>query len=216
MHEKPSIAERVSDLLGLATNGLELVLAKGLRDLGQTDPELVGRMQQRLGPGYRVTPTWDEKSVDKHLATLEDACAASVKAFSDAKAANYRMMDELKRSRSSLDRAGTPRDRVGIDCSIIASHQRAIHQSVLQAHLQAARALCAMQEIQDSIVLIHKCEPDPCAALPPQPEQKDNPAKKEAEALAEPEPVAVEQADDPDRFAAMSSEATKRRRGSAT
>jgi hypothetical protein len=173
MHPRPSIAERLSDLMGLVTEGLELFVAHRTEDLAKTDPELAAKLRGRLGPGFTLRPEFDEKFVAGRFDFIDQAHQESVRAFGDAVQASKTMIRVLGNARDR--RAG-----VAIDGWTIASHQRAIHSQVLLFHLRAAQVLCAMQEIEGSIRVLHESEPDPCAALPPKDEEAYGEGEEEA------------------------------------
>jgi hypothetical protein len=204
MYQKPSIVDRLGDLIGLVTEGVELALAKQVSDMAKLDPDLARNLRRRRGPGFRVVPKYDKNLVNAKLDFMDGAFAEGAAAFSKVVASCRDMI-------RAIDMADLGGAAAVIDCAALASHRRAIHSQVLLFHLRAAQVLCAIQEIDDAIVLHHECEPDPCAALPPATEEQPEPGAYEEDEAAEMDTQAAAEREPP----TQPTEARRRGRGTA-
>ena len=187
MNQRTSIPERINDLLGLATVGAGLMLARAFKEgLDSKDPNyapFATFLRRQIGPGYKLKATYDQERMQKRFDKIDRSHAHCIKALEAAVTA-------CKDFRAGLDNPDE------LECSRFSSHERAMHKAILIFYEQAALLLCEMQEIRSSVQIIHECEPDPCDPLflthlyeqkPPQGAGIDEKKKKEAKEKPEKE-----------------------------
>lgn len=163
MNQRPSIADRISDLLGFAVEFGKLAMAQQLERVEPGDPQreaLAALLRREIGPSYRLVPTFDAEYVEERLAYISTQREESVVALGvaiDRCTSWVRTIEAVARGQ---------REDVALDCVTIASEQRVMHEQILLFYVRAAQILCAMEEIRGAVRFLHECDPDPTIPTP--------------------------------------------------
>jgi hypothetical protein len=150
MYQPQSVTQRVSDFLALLTKSLEFFLSQKVAEVAKDHPGLAAEWGKRYSADYRVVPSYDADFVKAKIEVMEGAYQASSSAFSDAFGASKAFVQAVEAAQAG---------EASLDCATLASLQHAIHTQILLFQLQAAQAVCAMEEIQGAIQLLHECLP---------------------------------------------------------
>jgi hypothetical protein len=160
MYERASFTDQASGLLAACREWVEVMMARQVREMAGQDPGLLRDLHRRHGPGYRVVPKYDPEVVKERFGRMQ-------KAYGECTEALARTVDGTRALMRDLDLAAAGGAAAAFDCTVHAARMRAIHGQALLFHLRAAQVLCLVQEIEEAVVFLHECEPDPCAVLPP-------------------------------------------------
>lgn len=167
MYQRPSIPERINELLSLVGDWGKLALAKEAKGLDEKDEMRIKLMQhlyKEPGTGFRVVPLYDQALVNRKLGQIEALHSECTGALSGAVVGFQgfgRQLADHKRL-----------DHVAVDCVVMVETYRAAYEKILLFNIRSAQILCAMEEIRSSVRFIHECAPDPCVPPlfePPQP-----------------------------------------------